>query len=150
MQETGSERFGPGTPEAAAAAALGAHLGTELRPRRLTLPDGTSVELEGLDPQGRWIVQFVLNGGAMRSALRNKVAADLFKLVWVRHALLPEARPVLCVSPTVATILAGRGWLAAAAKDLGVTVFVAHPGGAVEELGALLDRASSAGPTTSL
>jgi hypothetical protein len=124
------DRFAPDAPEALAAAALGEHLGAVLRPRRLALADGTAVEVEAMDEHGRVaIAQFVLNGGAIRSALRNKVAADLFKLVWVRRAFAPEARAVLCVSPTVATLLGPRGWLAAAARDLGVAVVVLGPEG---------------------
>jgi len=124
------DRFAPDAPEALAAAALGEHLGAVLRPRRLALADGTAVEVEAMDAHGRVaIAQFVLNGGAVRSTLRNKVAADLFKLVWVRHAFAPEARAVLCVSPTVAALLGPRGWLAAAARDLGVDVVVLRPDG---------------------
>ncbi|GAA2237503.1 hypothetical protein N1031_11560 [Herbiconiux moechotypicola] len=130
VQESGSDRFGPDTPEAVASSALGTRLGVSLHGRRLTLADGTSVEVEAMDVAGSVIAQFVLNGGAMRSALRNKVAADLFKLVWVRQALVPDARAVLCVSPTVAAILARRGWLSAAARDLGVAVFVVLDDGA--------------------
>ncbi|MBF4573324.1 hypothetical protein ITJ64_12430 [Herbiconiux sp. VKM Ac-1786] len=134
MNETDSTRYGPGSPEAEAAAALAEHLGTALRPRRLTLPDGTAVEVEAMDAEGTVVAQFVLNGGAVKSTLRNKVAADLFKLVWVRQALVPDARAVLCVSPTVATLLARRGWLAAAARDLRIAVLVVQGPGRVEPL----------------
>lgn len=134
IQETGTDRFGPDSPESLAAAALGHHLDVVLRSRRLTLADGTSVEIEGMDDDAGVIVQFVLNGGAMKSTLRNKVAADLFKLVWIRRSLAPDARAILCVSPTVAPILIRRGWLAAAARDLGVIVYLADSPGHVVEL----------------
>ncbi|MCS5713375.1 hypothetical protein NVV95_02280 [Herbiconiux sp. CPCC 205716] len=134
MDETESTRYGAASPEAAASAALAEHLGTPLRPRRLTLPDGTSVEVEAMDSEGTVIAQYVLNGGAVKSSLRNKVAADLFKLVWVRHALAPDARAVLCVSPTVAAVLGRRGWLSAAARDLRITVVVLLESGRIEEL----------------
>jgi len=133
-QESGVSRFGPDSPEAAAALALGAHLGVPLQPRRLTTPDGTTLEVEGMAADGSIVVQFVLNDGALRSPMRNKVAADLFKLVWVSQAVVPGARPVLCVSAAVAPIVSGRGWLGAAARDLGVTVVLALPGGQVREL----------------
>ena len=119
-----SHRFGPDSPEALASEALGRALGVALRPRRLVLADGTSLEVEGLDDDSTVVAQFVLNEGAVRSALRNKIAADLFKLVWVASTVVPGARPVLCVSPTVASILARRGWLPAAARDLGVALYV--------------------------
>ncbi|AXH34199.1 hypothetical protein DVJ78_01005 [Humibacter sp. BT305] len=116
-------------------------LGVELRSTRLATGDGTSVEVEGADPERTVVVQFVLNGGAVRSALRNKVAADLFKLVWVCRCVAVGARPVLCVSATVASFLEGRGWLPSAAADLGVAVFVVADGGDLREL-----RAGSPAP----
>jgi hypothetical protein len=119
-----ADRFGPGTGETVAATHLGHRLGVELRPRRFVLDDGTVVEIEGTDTAGRVIVQFVLHRGAMRSAVRNKVAADLFKLVWVRRSVVPDARAILCVSADVAPLFEGRGWLSAAARDLGVDVLV--------------------------
>lgn len=122
--EADAARFGPGSQEALAAHELGERLGVVLRPRRLALRDGTVVEVEGTDVAGTVVVQFVLNTGAVRSSLRNKVAADLFKLVWIRTSAIQGARAVLCVSPTVATLLAGRGWLAAAARDLDIEVVV--------------------------
>jgi hypothetical protein len=109
-------------------------LGVELRSTRLSTADGASVEVEGADPEGTVVAQFVLNGGAVRSALRNKVAADLFKLVWVCRSVAVGARPVLCVSETVASFLEGRGWLPSAAADLGVTVFVLTADGGLREL----------------
>lgn len=117
-------RFGSGSAELAATAALGRRLGLDLGPRRLRLDDGTSVEVEAGDDAGRVVAQFVLNTGAVRSSLRNKVAADLFKLVWIRQAVAPGARAILVVSDSVSAILAGRGWLGAAARDLGVEVVV--------------------------
>lgn len=138
-QESGVSRFGPDSPESAAALALGAHLGVPLQPRRLTIADGTTLEVEGMAVDGSVVAQFVLNDGALRSPMRNKVAADLFKLVWVSQAVVPGARPVLCVSSAVAPILNGRGWLSAAARDLGVAVLVALPSGGVAPLDALGD-----------
>jgi hypothetical protein len=145
-QESGVSRFGPDSPEAAAALALGTYLGISLEPRRLTTADGTTLEVEGMAADGSVVAQFVLNDGALRSPLRNKVAADLFKLVWVSQAVVPGARAVLCVSASVAPILGGRGWLSSAARDLGVAVLLALPGGRIEPL-APLDALDALGDT---
>lgn len=80
--------------------------------------------MAGTDEAGTVIVQFVVNSGAFKSAFRNKVNADMFKLVWLRSAAFPSSRCVLCISPTIAQAFAPNGWVAAAARDLGIEVYV--------------------------
>lgn len=98
----------------------GAALGTHLRPRTVVL-DRARVEVEGITTDGRVIVQLVANQGAYKPAWRNKVMADLFKLLWVRQALPGVERAVLVVSEPATRALAG--WVQVAASDLGVEVF---------------------------
>ncbi len=117
-------RFGPDSVERAMLTRLGALFGVELRPRLLDLPDGPRTELEGVDPGNTVLVQVVGNSGVFRSQHRNKVMADMFKLTWLRAAIFPEARVVLCVSPTVAQTFTSTAWVTAAARDLRVEVYV--------------------------
>lgn len=117
-------RLGEGTAEWRALEALSHEFGTTLRPQRIELHAGGRTEVEGTDEAGSFIVQLVLNSGALKSAFRNKVNADMFKLVWLRSAAFPGSRCVLCISPVIAQVFQPNGWVVAAARDLGIEVYV--------------------------
>ncbi|GCB49644.1 hypothetical protein SNL152K_6986 [Streptomyces sp. NL15-2K] len=102
--------------------ALGDRLGTSLRPKPLMLPDGSRVEVEGIDTAGRVLVQLVSNQGAYKPAYRNKVMADMFKLLWLRDSVPTAERTVLLVTELIVQALGG--WVARAAADLGIEVYV--------------------------
>jgi hypothetical protein len=122
-------RFGPDSVERAMLESLSTEFGVRLRPRALELSDGNRTELEGVDPDERVVVQMVGNSGHFRSQHRNKVMADMFKLAWLRSAVLPGARIVLCVSETVAQAFPSTAWTTSAARDLGIEVYVHGAGG---------------------
>jgi hypothetical protein len=116
-------RFGEDSVERRMLIATGDALGVRLRPRPLLLPEGRQrVEVEGIDPDGRIVVQLVSNQGAYKPSYRNKVMADLFKLLWLRGAVPSARRAVLVVTEPIVQALGG--WVAIAAADLGVEVYV--------------------------
>jgi hypothetical protein len=117
-------RLAEGSPEWRALEALGNKFDTTLRPRQIQVDGGGRIEVEGTDEAGTVIVQFVLNSGTYKSAFRNKAQADMFKLVWLRSAAFPGSRCVLCISPVVAQVFGPNGWVVAAARDLGIEVYV--------------------------
>ena len=123
-------RFGEDSVERRMLVAAGDALGVRLRPRPLLLPEGRQrVEVEGIDPDGRIVVQLVANQGSYKPSYRNKVMADLFKLLWLRDAVPSAERAVLVVTEPIVQALGG--WVAIAAADLGVEVYVfdgAHVG----------------------
>lgn len=123
-QDRGWRRFGPDSAERAMLLALGAELGLDLRPRSIDLGDGTWLEIEGTDADHTVLIQLIGNQGTFRSQHRNKVMADMFKLTWLRTALFPESRIVLCVSEMVAQVFTPTGWSTRAARDLGIEVRV--------------------------
>ena len=114
-------RFAPDSVERRMLEHAGTALGVVLRPRTVVL-DRARVEVEGIDEADRVVVQLVANQGAYKPAWRNKVMADLFKLLWLRQSIPGEPRPVLVVAEPAARALAG--WVAVAAADLGVEVLV--------------------------
>lgn len=125
-------RFGEDSVERRMLVAAGDALGVRLRPRPLLLPEGRQrVEVEGIDPDGRVVVQLVANQGGYKPSFRNKVMADLFKLLWLREAVPSAERAVLVVTEPITQALGG--WVAVAAADLGVEVFV-FDGGRVAPL----------------
>jgi hypothetical protein len=115
-------RFAEGSVERRMLLALGDHLGTPLRPKPLMLPDGSRVEVEGIDTGCRVLVQLVGNQGAYKPAYRNKVMADMFKLLWLRDSVPTAERAVLLVTELIVQALGG--WVARAAADLGIEIHV--------------------------
>ncbi|MFI7497669.1 hypothetical protein ACIBVL_03990 [Streptomyces sp. NPDC049687] len=115
-------RFTEGSIERRMLLALGDRLGTSLRPKPLMLPDGSRVEVEGIDAARRVLVQLVSNQGAYKPAYRNKVMADMFKLLWLRDSVPTAERTVLLVTELIVQALGG--WVARAAADLGIEVYV--------------------------
>lgn len=111
--------------------ALGDRLGVALRPKVLMLPDGSRVEVEGIDTEGRLLVQLVSNQGAYKPTYRNKVMADMFKLLWLRESVPTAERAVLVVTEVIVQALGG--WVARAAAELAVNIYVFN-GTAVETL----------------
>lgn len=115
-------RFTEGSIERRMLLALSDRLGTSLRPKPLMLPDASRVEVEGIDAAGRVLVQLVSNQGAYKPAYRNKVMADMFKLLWLRDSVPTAERTVLLVTELIVQALGG--WVARAAADLGIEVYV--------------------------
>jgi hypothetical protein len=114
-------RFAPDSVERRMLEHAGTALGVVLRPRTVVL-DRARVEVEGIDEADRVVVQLVANQGAYKPAWRNKVMADLFKLLWLRRSVPGVERAVLVVAEPAARALAG--WVSVAAADLGVDVLV--------------------------
>ncbi|MBF4608956.1 hypothetical protein [Curtobacterium sp. VKM Ac-1393] len=114
-------RFAPDSVERRMLGDTGTALGLVLRPRTVVL-DRARVEVEGIDDADRVVVQLVANQGAYKPAWRNKVMADLFKLLWLRQSVPGVERAVLVVAEPAARALAG--WVAVAAEDLGIEVLV--------------------------
>jgi hypothetical protein len=115
-------RFSEDSIERSMLLTLSERLGVRLRPKPLMLPDGSRVEVEGIDPAGRVLVQLVSNQGAYKPAYRNKVMADMFKLLWLRDSVPTAERAVLLVTELIMQALGG--WVARAATDLGIEIYV--------------------------
>lgn len=126
-------RFGEGSIERAMISALGERLGVVLRPRLLTLSRNSRVEVEGIDADNTIVVQLAANHGAYKPAFRNKVMADMFKLIWLRDSVPSAHRAILVVTEVTAQGLGG--WVAVAAADLGIELLV-FDGTTVSPLGA--------------
>lgn len=129
-------RFGPDSPERVALIALSGHLGVELRPRALELRPGTMFEVEGVDPDSRYLFQVVVNRGGYTSQQRNKVLADMFKLLWLRATRFPDSQVGLALNDNTAEAFKPRSWTFLAAQELGFALYVVGDGGAVTQLAA--------------
>ena len=127
-------RFGPDSAERAALLALSDALGVTLRPRALELRPGTMFEVEGVDADGRYLFQVVVNRGGYTSQQRNKVLADMFKLLWLRETRFPDAQVGLVLSESTAEAFRPRSWTSLAARELGFTLFVVTADGRVAKI----------------
>ena len=127
-------RFAPDAPERNALLALSAELGLRLRPRLVPLSPGTTFEVEGIDPDNTHLVQVVTNRGVFSSNQRNKVLADMFKLMWLRSTRFPDARLCLVLSESTAEAFKPRSWTSLAAEELDFYLFVVSEAGQVTQL----------------
>ncbi|MRK02240.1 hypothetical protein GEV27_11975 [Aeromicrobium sp. S22] len=132
--EASWRRFTPGAPEREALLALSAELGLRLRPRLVPLSLGTTFEVEGIDADDTHLVQVVVNRGAFSSNQRNKVLADMFKLLWLRSTRFPQAEVCLVLSESTAEAFKPRAWTTLAADELGFHLFVVSETGTVTRL----------------
>lgn len=115
-------RFADGSIEQRMLVAAAVLIGAELRPRSILLGNRSRVEVEGMDEAGRVVAQLVANQGTYKPSYRNKVMADLFKLLWLRQSIPSADRAVLVITELVVKALGG--WVAVAASDLGIEVLV--------------------------
>ncbi|GLI27722.1 hypothetical protein ARHIZOSPH14_19640 [Agromyces rhizosphaerae] len=144
--EPARSRFPDDSIESGMLRALGAQLRQELTPASITVDEQTRFEVEGAARDGSVFVQLVGNTGEFKSAHRNRVTANLFKLAWVKQALFPEARLALCITPTVAKAFVPNGWTTVATRDLGVEVLLYDVDS--QTLSTLHDGDTSASPGT--
>lgn len=103
--------------------ALSAYLGIELAPREFTLPDGTRVGVDCADSSRPSVLaQFSPLHGPMKSAQRNKVIADAFKLAWLRDRHFPDARLLVVLGEPLAKLFGRGAWLPVAFASHRITV----------------------------
>jgi hypothetical protein len=86
-------------------------LGVSLVPRRLKLPGGAYVDIDGFH-QGppETLVELYARQGGLRGAQPKKLRADAFKLLAARKLLYPNARLVLVVASEEAERSFYAGW----------------------------------------
>lgn len=127
-------RFAPDGPERKALLALSDELGLRLRPRLVPVSPGSTFEVEGIDADDTHLVQVVANRGVFSSNQRNKVLADMFKLMWLRTTRFPDARLCLVLSESTAEAFKPRSWTSLAAEELDFSLFVVSDAGRVTRL----------------
>jgi hypothetical protein len=106
--------------------ALGKQLGLALEPRRLQLPDGARVDVDGVDGELSVLVEAWAHQGKPKPAQKNKILADALKLLYAASTLPNKPRLVLCLSDREAAhhFTSAKSWATAALKDFGIEVVV--------------------------
>jgi len=106
-------------------AALAAELGLQLAPRRIPLPDGSHVQVDAASDDLSVLCEAWAHQGPPKSAQRNKVIVDAFKLSHVAHVLGTSPRVILLFSDEEACrALDGSGWAAGAIRSHGIEIKV--------------------------
>lgn len=122
-----SDSSAQGNAEKAMIDILNQRLGTALERKRLALPDGVVVDLDGYDKDKFTLCEVFAHLGEMKAGQRRKVASDILKLIFTASALGGSWRKVLCLARSdakgsVARALGGRPWLVAAIGHFGIEV----------------------------
>lgn len=111
--------------EAVMVSLLSDRLGVPLSPRRVALPEGGRVEVDAAAEDGSVMCEAWAHQGPPKSAQRNKVLTDAFKLVFVARVLGTSPRLILLFSDEAAAApFVGGRWAAQALRAMAVEVAV--------------------------
>ncbi len=112
--------------EAVLLAALAERLGVRLAPRRLHLPDGSYVDVDGVRLDPPVLVEAWAHKGPPKGAQRNKVLPDALKLAHVAGVLtdLPWRKILLFSDHDAARPFTSGSWYAGALRTLNIEVEV--------------------------
>lgn len=111
--------------EAVILAALSVQLGTSVCARKVDLPGGASMNVDGVADEPLTFVEVFAHQGQLKGGQHHKVSTDALKLVTLGR-VYPQARLILAFGDQAATsTLSGGGWKAEALRTWGIEVFVA-------------------------
>ena len=103
--------------------ALNQKLGLNLKPAQVPLNDGIKVQLDGWDEEHKVVCEIYARIGELKGSQPDKLASDILKMHFYETYKGCNVRKILCFSnEAAARKLAGRSWLAGAAKALNVEI----------------------------
>jgi hypothetical protein len=104
---------------------LGKRVGFVLTPARVGLPDGGWIELDAVNEKVRLYCEAWAHQGPPKSAQRNKVISDAFKLAFLARLRGGNPRLILLFSDVqAAKPFGGKSWYAEAIRTLGIDIAV--------------------------
>jgi hypothetical protein len=113
---------------------LGEQLGVQLAPRRLPLPGGGRIELDGVSDLPPTLVEVWAHQGPPKAAQKAKVMTDAMRLLLAARVLMNDPRLVLALTDHAAAAhFTGRSWMAQALRELGIEVLVVELPDAVRQ-----------------
>lgn len=106
---------------------LGIELSCNLEPKRIHLPNGGRLELDGYSEDPFVICEAWAHQGPPKSAQKFKVMNDAMKLITARRVIGVHARAVLLFADEgAANHLRGRSWQATALAESHIEIMVAN------------------------
>ena len=115
------------TAESYALKAIGTKLGVDLVPRKIQLPDGSYMDIDGgADGPPAVLAEVYAHQGRLKGSQPDKLLADAFKLVAARKLVFPcgHARVMLVLTDEDAARGLRSGWRKAALKAMDVELHV--------------------------
>lgn len=107
--------------------ALSEHLGVDLQPQRIHLPEGGWLTVDGATPALDVLCEAWAHQGRAKPAQKNKLLADALKLTLAARIAGGRPRLYLVVCDEEAVVhLRGRAWAAAALRHHGIQLEVVH------------------------
>jgi hypothetical protein len=96
---------------------LSQRLGVPRAKKRIVLPGGV-LEIDGVSESPPIICEAWAHPGRAKTAQRNKLFTDAFKLIYAAQFLPKETRKILVVAdPKAVRHLGGKGWMAQALRS---------------------------------
>lgn len=94
-----------------------------LAPATLTLRNGATVRIDGVNVKARVLCEVYAHIGKTRGSQPGKIAKDILKLVAVEKSRGRRYRKIICFADkAAAACVLGKSWLAEVARDLRVEV----------------------------
>jgi hypothetical protein len=102
---------------------VAATISVPLAKKRLKLPDGSVVEIDGFNAEQKVVCEAFAHLGKLKAGQHRKLGNDILKLVFLERKLGPRCRKILVVADEdVRAALKGSSWHAAAVREFGVEV----------------------------
>jgi hypothetical protein len=112
------------TAQAMLLAGVAEQLGVALEPRRLALPGGAAVDVDGVDVAQSVFVEILMRQGRLKGPQLDKVARDALKLVTLARAFTATSLVIAFADATAAASVTGQSWLSESLRIWGVQVLV--------------------------
>jgi hypothetical protein len=104
--------------------ALNRDLGLSLAPAWIPLPDGSHVEVDGVDRNNRIYVEAFAHQGPVKGGQIHKVVSDAFKLAFIGRNNEYSRLLLAFADATAAAPFKSNRWFGQAIKQLGIEVVV--------------------------
>jgi len=89
------------------------------------LPIDVGIKPDAIDPNNKVVVEVYARVGKVKGAQLNKIKGDILKLALIEKRLGVGWRKIMCfASNEAAKYVQGKSWVAEAAKEFGVEIFV--------------------------
>lgn len=107
---------------------LSKKLGVELQSKKLQLPTGNAVQIDGLNEENKVLCEIYARIGKLKGSQPDKVASDFLKMLFVEKTFGHKWDKHFCfASDEAASLVQGNSWLAQTAKEMDITIHVIMP-----------------------
>ena len=99
---------------------LGNDINIALHPKKLLLPSGSSVQIDGINEEGKVLCEIYARIGKIKGSQPDKVASDILKMLLVEKLLGGNWKKYYCfASDEAAALFKGKSWVANVAMEMG-------------------------------